>query len=159
MESWWQAHRSPDGGGESGSYLASILPLILVGSMLPDIIDKPLSGIILRNQIGNGRIYAHTRLFLLGLFAIGIYFRYRFNSQTGLILALGCLIHDCLDELLLQPFALFWPLYGWTFPRENSEEWLHMWISGLLNNPRVYIPELIGIALLLGLVPRYVGKK
>ncbi|MCX6089707.1 MAG: metal-dependent hydrolase [Candidatus Atribacteria bacterium] len=139
--------------------LESIFPLILIGSMLPDIIDKPLGGIIFKNQIGNGRIYAHTLLFLLGLFAIGIYFRRRFHSNTGLILAMGCLIHEGLDELWLQPFTFFWPLYGWAFPKENSEEWLHMWISGLLNNPGVYIPELIGVALLLGLVPGFVRRK
>jgi GTP-binding protein len=39
--------------------------LVLIGSMLPDLIDKPLGGVIL--PLGNGRIYSHTLLFLLAV--------------------------------------------------------------------------------------------
>ena len=35
--------------------------LVLIGSMLPDLIDKPLGGVI--PPLGNGRIYSHTRCF------------------------------------------------------------------------------------------------
>jgi hypothetical protein len=38
---------------------------VLVGSMLPDIIDKPLGQLVLRNLMSNGRIFSHTLLFLL----------------------------------------------------------------------------------------------
>jgi len=48
--------------------------LVLIASMLPDIIDKPLGGVILKESIGNGRIYAHTFLFLLFLFGLGMFF-------------------------------------------------------------------------------------
>ena len=39
--------------------------LVLLGSMLPDIIDKPLGGFIFKDALGSGRIYAHTLIFLL----------------------------------------------------------------------------------------------
>lgn len=61
-------------------------PAILVGSVLPDIIDKPLGGIILKDTIGNGRIYAHTLLFLLSLFVIGVIFGFVFIPTPGLLL-------------------------------------------------------------------------
>jgi len=130
-------------------------PAILIGSMLPDIIDKPLGGIILKNILGNGRIYAHTLLFLLGLFAIGSYFWFRFHSNTGLIIALGCMVHDILDELWLQPHTLLWPAFGWSFPKENSQEWLNVWLTGLMHDSRVYVPELIGFTIFFGLIYRY----
>jgi hypothetical protein len=48
--------------------------LVLIASILPDIIDKPLGGVILKESVGNGRIYAHTFLFLLFLFGLGMFF-------------------------------------------------------------------------------------
>ena len=130
-------------------------PTILIGSVLPDIIDKPLGGIILKDTIGNGRIYAHTLLFLLSLFVIGGYFWFRFHSNTGIITALGCLGHDILDELWLQPDTFLWPAFGWSFPKENSQQWLHMWLAELMSDPGVYIPELIGFTIFLVLIYRY----
>ena len=49
------------------------LAFVLLGSMLPDIIDKPL-GTILFGTPAMGRIFAHTLLFLLLLAAVAIYF-------------------------------------------------------------------------------------
>jgi len=34
--------------------------LVLVGSMLPDIIDKPLGGLVFREALESGRTYCHT---------------------------------------------------------------------------------------------------
>ncbi len=56
------------------SFLATV-PYIVIGSLLPDIIDKPLGRIILAETIGSGRIFAHTLLFgaLLGLAGYYLY--------------------------------------------------------------------------------------
>lgn len=48
--------------------------LVLLGSLLPDIIDKPLGRLILKDMLGNRRIYAHTLVFLLLLVGTGIFF-------------------------------------------------------------------------------------
>jgi len=40
------------------------LAFLALGSMLPDIIDKPLGHIFLASSLGYGRIYSHTLLFL-----------------------------------------------------------------------------------------------
>ena len=47
--------------------------LLFIGSLLPDIIDKPLGMIILRDSLANGRIFAHTLLFLVVLTICGTY--------------------------------------------------------------------------------------
>ncbi len=46
---------------------------MLIGSMLPDIIDKPLGGLICKETLGNGRTYAHTLLFLLLPFGLSMF--------------------------------------------------------------------------------------
>lgn len=123
--------------------------LVLVGSMLPDIIDKPLGGLILRESLGNGRIYSHTLLFLLLLWGLGYFFRYRFRRPGGLVLAGGSLVHCVLDGMWLFPGTLLWPAYGWSFPKGHPENWLQLWFNNLVHNPLVYVPEFVGGVVLL----------
>lgn len=46
---------------------------LLIGSLLPDIIDKPLGHLLFREALSNGRTYGHTLLFLLLISTIGAY--------------------------------------------------------------------------------------
>lgn len=55
--------------------------LVLIGSMLPDIIDKPL-GIAFPAALGSGRTVAHTFLFLFLLFCAGAVLYCEFFSRT-----------------------------------------------------------------------------
>jgi len=123
--------------------------LVLVGSMLPDIIDKPLGGFILRESLGNGRIYCHTLVFLLLLLGMGIFFRYKLNRPGFFVLAGGSLVHHVLDGMWLFPSTFLWPAYGWGFPKGNAEAWLEYWIKSLLTNPIVYLPEIAGVLILI----------
>ena len=47
--------------------------LIIIGSLLPDIIDKPVGMILL--PLENGRVFGHTLLFVLILLLIGLKYR------------------------------------------------------------------------------------
>ncbi len=118
--------------------------LVLVGSMLPDIIDKPLGGFVLRETLGNGRIYSHTLLFLIFLFGIGMFFWYKFNYSSFLVLAGGSFFHHILDGMWLFRGTFLWPAHGWGFPEGTSENWLSHWMQSLLTDPYVYVPEIIG---------------
>lgn len=123
--------------------------LVILGSMLPDIIDKPLGGIILRESLGNGRIYSHTLLFLIFLFGTGIYLWKKKKKPWALILAWGSLSHHVLDSMWLYPETFLWPLYGTDFPPGNPENWLSLWMNNLLTRPDVFVPELMGLIFLL----------
>ena len=37
--------------------------ILMMGSLLPDIIDKPVGRLLLRDTLNNGRIFSHTLLF------------------------------------------------------------------------------------------------
>lgn len=123
--------------------------LVLVVSMLPDIIDKPLGGLVLRKSLGNGRTYSHTLLFLILLFGMGMFFWYRFRRPGFLVLAGGSFVHQVLDGMWLFSATFLWPAYGWGFPKDNAEDWLAHWIESLITNPYVYVPEIIGGLILL----------
>jgi len=122
--------------------------LVLLGSMLPDIIDKPL-GLVLKDTLGNGRIYAHTLIFLLLLVGTGIFFWTVYKRPGVLVLAGGSFVHHILDGMWRFPGTYFWPFYGWSFPKDDPEGWFWQWVESFLTDPGVYVPEIIGGIILL----------
>ncbi len=126
--------------------------LLLLGSMLPDIIDKPLGIYLLSEQIGNGRIYGHTLLFLILLLITGVILYAKHDQASLMVVAAGVLCHILLDQMWQNPQTLFWPLLGIHFERYESAEWLSGIIENLTTRPDVYIPEIIGAALLIYLL-------
>ena len=79
---------------------------VIFGSLLSDIIDKPLGNILLYNVLNNGRIIGHSLAFVLLLTIIGIY------RKNILNVAFGVWVHLLLDNMWLNPVTLFWPLLG-----------------------------------------------
>jgi len=126
---------------------------ILLGSMFPDIVDKPLGMLIFANLIANGRVYTHTLLVNLMLVLIGIYLLRR-KGPNFLTFSLSSCFHLILDEMWLDVQTLLWPLYGWGFPKKDISHWWVNTFQGLFTNPWVYIPEIIGAMILarLGLM-------
>lgn len=128
------------------SYLASRLKMrkidyrfILIGALLPDIIDKPLGLIVL--NYGNGRMIAHTLVFALLLTAAAFYKKdMRLYALSG-----GTWMHLLLDSMWLFPVTLLWPLLG------NFQRGIHTigMIPASINQPLVFASEIIGIAILL----------
>jgi membrane-bound metal-dependent hydrolase YbcI (DUF457 family) len=124
------------------------LVFVAAGSMLPDIIDKPL-GEILYGTPNMGRIFAHTFLLLLLLGAIACYTRdVRAASLFG-----GVLAHLILDFMWLSPGVLLWPLLG-GFPAAeplDAAGYLQMLLSGLAK-PAILLPETMGLAYIIYLI-------
>jgi len=118
--------------------------LLLVGSLLPDIVDKPVGQFFFRETFSNGRIFCHTLLFLILVTVAGIYL-YRRHSKTWLLaFSFGTLTHLIFDQMWLTPRTLFWPLLGLTFERLDISNWMPNIFHALLTDPVVYIPELVG---------------
>jgi inner membrane protein len=123
--------------------------VLLIGSLLPDIIDKPIGYYFFRETFGNGRIFGHTLLFLVLITAAG-YILFRLRRKVWLLtLAAGTFVHLILDEMWHAPATLFWPFLGFTFARVDFTDWLSNLLQSLLSFPAVYLPELVGLAVLL----------
>lgn len=123
--------------------------ILIIGSLLPDIIDKPVGQYFFQETFSYGRIYAHTLLFLVIITAVGFYL-YRSYRQVWLItLAFGTFIHLVLDEMWLTPRTLFWPFMGFAFDRADLTDWLSMIWQSIFRYPEVFIPELVGLLILL----------
>jgi len=133
--------------------------LVLLGSMLPDIIDKPLGGLVLREELGNGRIYCHTLAFLLLLWGAGAALWCRRKNHGLLVLAGSCTMHHVLDGMWFYPVTFLWPLYGWGLPRDDPGTWLQQWVANLITNPVVYVPEMLGGFFILYIFSRVLIRK
>lgn len=131
--------------------------LVIFGSLLPDIIDKPLwffsGGAILPSGYG----YGHTFLFNLVLFVIGIILVRR--SKSGLlIISLSSFMHLICDEIWNVPVTLWWPLLG-PFQKLQTAGWVSHLMGGLFSEPAAYIPELIGLIIVLVIGGRLIARK
>ncbi len=151
-------NRRPDAGANikpatPGNALASFIKdmdmrVLLAGSLLPDIIDKPLGFVVLGDSIGYGRIYAHTLLVLIAVLFTGALI-YRLLAQKWLlVLTLGTFGHFVLDEMWRTPSILFWPLYGAAFPREGLADYLQILGNNIMTQPVIQASEAAGFVLL-----------
>jgi len=123
--------------------------VLLIGSLLPDIIDKPIGQYLFRDTFSNGRIFSHTLLFLTLISLGGLLVYWRGRKTWLLALAFGTLIHLVLDVMWLTPRTFLWPLYGFSFGRIDLSHWIQDMLDGLLNQPVVVLPELAG-AIVIG---------
>lgn len=146
------SQNSSSGGIQSWfTYLADYFDIrfLLIGSLLPDIIDKPIGRFFFREVFNNGQIFGHTLLFLIIITAGGLLLYQRRNKTWLLALSFGTFMHLILDGMWLTPRTLLWPLYGLSFQRIYFRSWIQHLFSILLNEPLVSIPEIVGAGIII----------
>lgn len=121
------------------------LAYLALGSMLLDIIDKPL-GVLAFGTAEQGRTFSHTLLFLIVLLALA------FNLKDIRLasVSVGILAHLVLDSMWESPVILFWPLLG-NFPPAQDLGILDYFQTLLYNlkNPVIWVPEALGLSYLI----------
>jgi len=131
--------------------------IVLLGSLLPDIIDKPLWLFAGSHIVSSGRGYTHTLLFNLALFICGLIL-IRYRKSWLLIISLCSFMHLILDQMWDSPVVLLWPLLG-PLPERETVGWLPDIIQALFSHPGVYIPEIIGLVIVLLFAYRVVTRR
>jgi membrane-bound metal-dependent hydrolase YbcI (DUF457 family) len=128
---------------------------VIVGSMLPDIIDKPLGEYILKDFFNNGRIVSHTLVFIaiLGILALLVAKKYQFWGIG--VLTLGAFLHQIEDQMWNAPASWFWPTFGWEFPKHQMDNYVLYLLDNLMKSPEVYVPELIGAIIVAAFILRF----
>lgn len=123
--------------------------VVLVGSILPDIIDKPIGRLLFESIFHNSRLFGHTILFsVVTLFGVQVVLRGT-SARRWFILPIACVIHLALDAMWNDPVTLFWPLFGLEFPIVPVGNY---WLEVLLRpfeHPVELLKELVGLAALL----------
>ena len=113
--------------------------LVLLGAILPDLIDKPL-GIALGLET---RIWAHTSVFLFTILALSFVPAWR----ALLFVGFGVATHLLLDQIWRQSYIALYPIDGWVFPSALFNA--GSWFDTLLHDPFVQIGEVVGLVVLL----------
>lgn len=134
--------------GGRGSAARVDFRAVLVGSIVADLIDKPIGF-----AVGiEGRAAAHTLAFALALTGLAAWAASRGRTWPGW-LAFGHWTHLVLDGMWGQPDVLLWPAFGWAFPAATLTPFDLIRI--LLENPLLWAGEAVGAALLAFLAWRY----
>jgi hypothetical protein len=100
----------------------------LLGSILPDLIDKPLGRIVLRNRYHSGRLFGHTLLLNVAAFALLFFMRGR-RKRKAVLLPIGSLLHLAEDGMWSRPGVFWWPAFGTAFPRGSGGMLRLSWTS------------------------------
>lgn len=109
---------------------------VAFGSLLPDLIDKPLVWFVIRNEEYGGHHVGHSLLFSLGLSVAGLALAKR-GSTALLMVAFGTLTHVLYDSVTHVPWSLCYPFVELDVPR-----------NGLLLRTTNLAGELLGLAAL-----------
>ena len=143
--------KSPQSNVSWITHLGNIIDIriLFIGSILPDLIDKPVGRFFFRDTFSYGRIYCHTLLFLI-LLTIAAMCLYYFRGKIFLIpLSFGTGTHLLLDQMWFQPRSLLWPLLGLDFDRVEINGWITNAVYRLITSPSLFIPEMVGAIILI----------
>lgn len=158
------------------SYFAPRLKTIIdprylaVGALIPDFIDKPLGMIVFASTISNGRMISHTLVFSITLFLIGLYLYNKRLDIRVITLATGSFFHLMEDQMWATPQTLFWPLLGWSFPKDQivdgfafllmllKKSFIPQFSQGFVPDS-TFIPEIIGMIVIVILALNWLKNK
>ena len=115
------------------------VPFCMAGSILPDLVDKPL-GLLVPSVLGGGRTLFHTLLIVAIILLGTLILTLSASRWLGAGVACAVLLHQLLDEMWMLPVSWFWPLLGpfqgqmipgylWTYllyEMTNPSEWLFL---------------------------------
>lgn len=137
---------------------------LVIGALLPDLVDKPLGMIVFASTISNGRMISHTLISSLTLFLIGLYLYNKKSDIRVITLALGSFFHIMEDQMWITPQVLFWPLLIWRFPKDptaNGSQLLFTLFKESITPEFSYdfIPEIIGVVVIVILALNWLKER
>ncbi len=118
---------------------------LLLGALLPDLIDMPIGTLILMDRFSTSELWAHSLLAAsFYMAAVLITTRRGRRRRAWMALGVGWLFHLLLDGMWLNGDVFLWPFLGWDLPSASSPFWPEAWQRALAD-PWRWALELIGI--------------
>lgn len=125
--------------------------LVILGSLLPDLIDKPLGLWLAPELVNHGlRSFGHTVIVALAFLAVALLISRSRRRPSMAALAASSAGHLVLDQMWRQPAIALWPGLGWAFPEKAAT--LSDLPSSLFRGLLLFYrepPELAGAAVIL----------
>ena len=121
---------------------------VLVGSLLPDIIDKPIG--LIFNISGRGAFHS---LIVIVFFYFVLSVKFFDKDVVVSSMVFGSIIHILLDRIFLSPRIFLWPLLGFRVPVSTIT--VNSYFQIVFNSLYVQVTELIGLLILIGFIINY----
>lgn len=116
----------------------TIIIFCVIGSVLPDIVDKLLGHTIFNASLDNGRIFFHSLGIALLFVIIGLFVWRYYRSFSFLAVGVGVFIHQVTDMMWLQAVTWYYPLLG-PYPVESSPDYFERAILAELTSATEWI--------------------
>jgi hypothetical protein len=120
---------------------------LLLGTILPDLIDLPIGTLILADRYSTGELWSHS-LLVPSVYMTGVVLLTRRGRRRRALMAVGVgwLFHLLIDAMWLDEQVFLWPWFG-PIPPGESPFWPLAW-ERALNDPWRWISEAMGLAYL-----------
>ncbi|MGB9133617.1 MAG: metal-dependent hydrolase [Methanosarcina sp.] len=138
---------------------------LVIGALLPDLVDKPLGRVIFSSTLANGRIIGHTLLFSLTLLLIGLYLYKKREDIRIISLTVGSFFHLIEDQMWAIPKTLFWPFMGLNFPKNYTDYTGMEYLIRMIKNSFTFslsyssISEVLGMGVIVILILHWIIKR
>ncbi len=137
---------------------------VLLGAVLPDIIDKLIGRIFFYDIFHGGRIFSHTLLFSIALALLALLLN-KVYRQTGFgFIAIGTFMHIFEDRMWLRPGTFFWPLLSLSkqprpamfgTPKTEISGYTSYLLDNLLTDPGTFSLEILGFSVIAAFAYHY----
>lgn len=133
--------------------------VVIAGSILPDLIDKPIEILLKHYQLISGRLIGHTLAFSMIIVIIGLIRLKKTKKSNILILGACSLIHTILDLMWVFPKTYLYPLYGMTFPAVLDTLYLPHYAKLYFSHYSYFALEIVGLGIFYKCKDLYSFKK
>lgn len=124
---------------------------LLLGAILPDLIDLPIGTVILADRYSTGELWFHSLTVAILYMAIVLVATRRGRRRRAFMaVGVGWLFHLLLDGMWIDQSVFLWPFFGWEIPPGEMPYWPLAW-ERAMSDPWRWIEEAVGIGYLIWL--------
>lgn len=121
---------------------------LLLGAILPDLVDLPVGTLILADRYSTGELWFHSLLaptLYMGMVLLAT--RRGRRRRAWMAVGVGWLLHLLLDGMWVHQEVFLWPFFGWEIPAGEAPFWPLAWERALAD-PWRWVREAVGVAYL-----------
>lgn len=117
---------------------------LVLGAVLPDLIDLPIGSLFLAGRYSTGELWAHSLLIPSVYMAVVLLATRRGRRRRAFMaVGIGWLFHLLLDGMWVSQHVFLWPFFGWELPPGAAPFWPLAW-ERALSDPWRWITEVVG---------------
>ena len=118
---------------------------LLIGAILPDLIDLPVGTVLLADRYSTGELWFHALLLpTIYMAAVLALTRRGRRRRAWMALGVGWLFHLLIDGMWVNQEVFLWPFFGWDIPPGEAPFWPLAW-ERALSDPWRWVSEAIGL--------------